>query len=237
MGLAMLKKIAFIFCMICAQTMYAQENQPLNEIDDVVHQFVNQSLREFHGPQGDFNATFGQLDLRLRLEQCSVPLTPSIEIGQISQNAFTVKVTCPAPKKWTVRVPVKVQVYKQVVVSTSQIMKEQPLGGNEIAMARQDITQVNDGYFQSIEELNGLVAQKAIPAGTVIKHHMVKQPTLVHRGETVRIVVEAPGIRIEGQGVAQNDGIKGQMIKIKNLRSNRMVDAMVLDTGITVVPM
>lgn len=218
-------------------TAFANETQSLQEIDDLVKHFVQHSVREFHGENSDFTVKIGQLDSHLRLEACEEDLTPSIEFGQVSQHNFTVKVACAAPKKWSVRLPVKVQVFKHVVMNKQHINKDMPLTANELDLVRQDISVINDSFYESIDDLNGLVAQKNIASGSVIKHHMVKQPTLVRRGEMVKMVIQAPGITIEGTGVAQSDGIKGQVVKVKNIRSNRIVDAMVVDTGVTTIPM
>lgn len=235
--MAKLTKTLLILNILFNSAAFAEGSQSLTDIDEVVHRFVNQSLREHHGEQGDYTVNIGHLDPRLNLEQCTDALDPTIEYGQLTQNTFTVKVSCSAPKQWAVRIPVKVQVFKLVVVTTQHISKDQPINPSELNVVRQDVSQIGEAYYQTIDDITGLVAQKNISSGSVLKHHMVKQPTLVHRGELVKMVVQAPGLVIEGAGIAQNDGIKGQMVKVKNLRSNRVVDAMVVETGVTVIPM
>lgn len=61
---------------------------------------------------------------------------------------------------------------------------------------------------------------------------MVRQPILIHRGETVKIVVSTPGFKLEADGVAQADGSIGDTIRIKNTRSNKMIDAKVKGSGV-----
>ncbi len=232
--------VIIILSLLLTSRAFADTPQSLAEIDDVVHQFVQHTLREHYGEQygeqGDYNINIGHLDPRLTLEQCTQPLTPILEYGQISQHNFTIKVSCSSPKTWSVRLPVKIQVFKKVVVNKQHISREQPINGVELDLARQDVSQIGDGYYESIDDLAGLVAQRNIASGSVIKQHMVKQPTLVHRGQMVKMVIEAPGLTIEGSGVAQTDGVKGQLVKVKNVRSNKVVDATVVDVGITVIP-
>ncbi len=228
---------AFIFGCLFAQSALLQAAQSLTEIDDILNQYVHQALNEQYSDQGDFVINIGKLDPRLQLEQCSESLKPEIEFGNLNQSNFTVKVTCPAPKKWAVRVPVKVQLFKQVAVTATQLLKDHQITASDLQMTRQDVSLVSDGYFQSVDELIGMAVQKPISPGTIIKHHMVKPPTLVHRGEIVKIVIKSPGLTIEGMGIAQNDGAKGEMVKVKNNRSNRVVDAMVTEPGITVIPL
>lgn len=231
-----LYKATFICLLMATQVCHA-EPQSLVEIDDTIKLFVQHSLSDQYKDKADFTVTVGQLDNRLQLEKCSDLLIPEVEFGNLSQNNFTVKVSCSSPKKWAVRVPIKVQLFKQIVVTTQQLMRDHLIGAADLQLSRQDVSQLSDGYFQSIDELIGMAAQKPIPSGAVIKHHMLKRPTLVHRGEIVKIVISMPGLTIEGTGIAQNDGAKGEMVKVKNSRSNKIVDAMVSDFGATTIPL
>lgn len=228
-----MKNKAFILSMLLSPLAFA--SQDLAEIDTVVKDYVQQAVDQFYEHQADFNVQVSSLDPRLKLEQCLEPLQPELEFGRINQHYITVKVSCATPKKWVLRVPVKVQLFKEIVLTTHPIQREQIITAQDLKFVRTDVSQVSDGYYGSPDELIGLVATKPIGDNAIIMHHMVKQPVLVHRGETVKLVVKAPGLTIEGTGIAQTDGIKGQLIRIKNSRSNRMVEATVQETGVAVV--
>ncbi len=217
-------------------TLTAQaEKQSVSDVEALVKDFVQAELDRFYENQADFSFQVGNLDKHIKLEECLEPLRPEAEFRSPTQHNFTVKVSCESPKKWALRVPVKVQLFKEIAVATQNIYKDQEITANDIKLVRTDISGVNDGYYASVDELIGLVVQRTLYTNTVIKHHMVKQPLLVRRGEMVKLVVRAPGLTIEGQGVAQTDGIKGQLIRIKNTRSNKIVEATVQDPGVAYV--
>ncbi|HRE32670.1 MAG TPA: flagellar basal body P-ring formation chaperone FlgA, partial [Candidatus Berkiella sp.] len=121
-----------------------------------------------------------------------------------------------APVKWALRVPIKLQIFQPVVVASHPIARDQILTPRDVQVLKQDIAQVGDGYFQSEDELIGLSSVKSIQPGSVIKRHMVRQPLIIHRGETVKMVVSYPGFNLEAAGVAQMDGAIGDTIKVKN---------------------
>jgi flagella basal body P-ring formation protein FlgA len=158
------------------------------------------------------------------------------EFGQVSQNNVTIKVSCGQPKQWSLRVPVKIQHLKPVAVSTTLLSKGHVVAANDVNVSKQDVSLISDGYYQDPEQIIGLVVQRTIPAGNIIRQNMVKERVVIRRGELVRMVIQASGFSVEGSGVALTDGIKGQMIRVKNTRSNKIVEAVVQDTGVAVIP-
>jgi flagella basal body P-ring formation protein FlgA len=55
--------------------------------------------------------------------------------------------------------------------------------------------------------------------------------TLVKRGERVNIQSGKAGVLISATGTAMADGAKGQKINVKNLSSQRVIQATVVDSG------
>ncbi len=214
-----------------AAAAFAHEIEQPNAIYQAVEQHVANELSLLPSSMSDVKTQISPLDSRLRLQACEAPLQTLTEFGNIKQKHLTVKVSCEGPVKWSLRIPVKLQIFQTVIVASQQIVRDQILTQQDLHLHKQDVGQIGDGYFQNEKELVGLSSVKNIPAGQVIKRHMVRQPITVHRGETVKIVVSSPGFNLEAAGVAQADGAIGDTIKVKNVRSNRMVDAKVKASG------
>lgn len=214
---------------------FALEAQQPALIYEAIEQHLAQELSDTSSSLNEIKSSIGPIDSRIRLQACEVPLTTITEFGNTKQKNLTVKVTCEAPVKWSLRVPVKLQVFQSVIVASQPIPRDQVITGRELHLNKQDINQLSEGYFQSEEELIGLSSVKSIQPGAVIKRHMVRQPVLIHRGETVKIVIKAPGFNLEADGVAQADGAIGDTIRVKNVRSNKMVDAKVKGSGVVTI--
>jgi hypothetical protein len=54
---------------------------------------------------------------------------------------------------------------------------------------------------------------------------------LVQRGETIALVFSAPGVTMSARARALEAGSLGQSIRVSNLQSNRIVDAVVTGSG------
>jgi flagella basal body P-ring formation protein FlgA len=85
----------------------------------------------------------------------------------------------------------------------------------------------------------GARAKKAIQPGAVIREHLVSRPkpiVRVRRNQTVRIKLEGPGWVITALGAAMQNGATGDIIKVQNLDSRRIIPARVDEAG-DVVPL
>ncbi|MHC4551148.1 MAG: flagellar basal body P-ring formation chaperone FlgA [Planctomycetota bacterium] len=84
----------------------------------------------------------------------------------------------------------------------------------------------------------GQVARRTFSTGAEIQSHLVASPTpevLLKRNQAVAIVINCPGFVATASGTALQDGATGQLIKVKNTDSQKIIMAKVMDNG-TVEP-
>jgi len=80
----------------------------------------------------------------------------------------------------------------------------------------------------------GLVARRGIPAGTVLVSHMVeaaKSPVIIERNQNVVIRIEGAGFLITAVGKSMQDGKAGELIKVRNVDSQRIILVTVKEDG------
>lgn len=227
-----MKRLSVALMMSCQLTLVsANEIHQPELIYKAVEDHINAELSRAPSNANDIKTSIGNIDSRVRLQACDTPLNTITEFGNLQQKNLTIKVSCDGPVKWSLRVPVKIQIFQDVIVATMPISRDQIISAKDIQLNKQDINQLGDGYFQTEEEILGLSTIKSIQPGAVIKRHMVRQPIIIRRGETVKIVINQPGFTLEADGIAQSDGAMGETIKVKNSRSNKMLDAKVKNSS------
>lgn len=80
----------------------------------------------------------------------------------------------------------------------------------------------------------GLVLKRAIKAGAQIRQSDLDLPgkkAVIKRNELVVVKIERPGIVVSSQGKALSDGCTGEVIKVRNIESNRIIICKVKDDG------
>ena len=122
----------------------------------------------------------------------------------------------------TVFVPVKITQVTEVLVAVRGVPRGTPLTGDDVRIERREVG-TGQEPLRDVSSLAGRQAARPIAAGEVLMVASVEQPALVKRGEVVLLAVEGRGLRAVTQGEAKEDGKEGQLIRVRNLTSNREV--------------
>lgn len=80
-------------------------------------------------------------------------------------------------------------------------------------------------------QVNGLVARRDLPAGAPLLAGFFEAPHAVERGDTVAVLASQGGAHIEAQGLALSAGRCGDVIGVRNPRSNRTYKARIAAAG------
>ena len=105
------------------------------------------------------------------------------------------------------------------------------IGAADIAWIAIDIGRLPAGQVMDARDLIGRTPRRPVRAQESLRPVDLEIPVVVHRNDTVLIVLEAPGMTLTAQGKALEDGGRGEMIRVVNIQSNRTIDATVEAAG------
>ena len=211
----------------CSAAVGAETIQSLESIQEAVRTFL---LDETASLQGDVRVQPGRLDNRLRLDRCERPLEVYWPDGGRRVGSVSVGVRCYSPS-WTIFVRAAVEVHEAIWVSRRPLSRGTILGSDDLELSSQNITRLSAGYYGEKESLLGAMLTRSIVAGTVITPTMITLPAAVRRGERVTIQAGAGGIQVRMEGEALSDGAVGDLIRVRNLSSQQIIEAEVVAPG------
>ncbi|MGE5478054.1 MAG: flagellar basal body P-ring formation chaperone FlgA [Bacteroidales bacterium] len=84
-------------------------------------------------------------------------------------------------------------------------------------------------------QLIGQEPRQQLRPGTLVRLSDVQRPVMVPRNSTVTMVVKTPFMKLTTQGRAMDEGGKGDVIRVTNINSKRVVEAVVDGPGTVVV--
>jgi len=213
----------------------AMERQPLEDIKSSVMEFIDNTMEANTG--AEVKIKVGTIDPRLNLRLCSSPLEPfNRRTGNLSGNV-TVGVRCSAPKPWTLYVPVEISVFEQVIASAHPLTRGQLIVPQALKVIKLRTSHQHIAYYKNPKNVIGMVASRNIGAGKIITPRLIQAPTVVKRGENVTLLAKTPHLTVRMKGKAMEDGAKGELIKVRNISSNRVIEGTVEKTGIVKVTM
>lgn len=78
-----------------------------------------------------------------------------------------------------------------------------------------------------LKSLVGMEVKRTLKEGTIIRKNAIAAPILVYKKELVTLTVETNQMRLTAQGQAMDDGAMGDVIRVMNLNSKKVISAVV----------
>lgn len=121
---------------------------------------------------------------------------------------------------------------QNVVVARSALERGHVLTQADVQLKTLQASAARAGYLTDPKEAIGMTLKRRLRAEQPITHAHLDSPVLVERGQRVLMVARQDGIEARTVGEAMKKGRKGEMIKVKNESSQRVVSAVVADAGV-----
>ena len=135
-------------------------------------------------------------------------------------------------------VPVrKVWVNATISVLADVVTVIRPLGKHayielaDLSVERRDLSDLSSDTVSRIEDALGNRTTRMIYPQTVLQSSMFASPPLVRKGDIVKIVASAGPMLITATGRVKQQGCKGDMVRVVNTDSNRIITARVTGPG------
>jgi len=124
-----------------------------------------------------------------------------------------------------------ISVMSDVVVVSQPLGRRQPVEAAYVTVERRDLADLPSDAIRRLDDVVGNRTTRMLYPGTVIQAGMVTLPPLVRRGDLVKIVARKGPMTITATGMVKQQGAKGDLIRVINTYSNRMITARVTGPG------
>ena len=131
----------------------------------------------------------------------------------------------------TVPVAMRIRLFKEVLIPKRRLERGQEICANDFDLKRREVTRFKKGVIEDFSEINEMVPKKMIRSSQVMTMNMFERPQLVNRGDIVKIVLESDALVIKTKGIALNSAKKGEVVRVENIDSKRVITAIVDGKG------
>ena len=165
----------------------------------------------------------GTLDSRLRLAPCA-RIETFLAPGTAAWGRTRVVLRCgEGPSRWTVYLPVTVQVWAPALVPTGALAAGARIEPDHLKLAEVDWAAAPQPPFATLAALTGRVLARGVAAGQALRTPDLQARLWFAAGDPVRVVSNGPGFAISTEGRAVSAGIEGQRVRVR-IGENRIVD-------------
>jgi flagella basal body P-ring formation protein FlgA len=191
--------------------------------------FVTRNAQRFDVPP---QVVAGDLDSRLRLPRCSQALQAFESPGGLIAGRTVVGVRCSGQQPWKLFTPVEIRLPAPVVVLAHSMRRGAVLSAADLRTRQEDLAQLRGQYYRRVADVVGYRIKRNLAGNLVLSPAMLDAQRLVRRGSEVTIVADAAAIQVRMRGKALAHGGRGDLIKVKNSRSGRVITATVVNRGV-----
>jgi flagellar basal body P-ring formation protein FlgA len=171
------------------------------------------------------------LNPRLRLAACAHPLQTHLPTRQGTPSRVAVAVSCTGSPGWTIEVPVQLQVFRQVLVTSRPLARGDIAGPADVHTEERDVARLGYGYVESLDQITGHSLSRPLIAGVVLAPGDLNGRQTVHAGEEVALVADLDGIEVRTSGMALDGGDTGAHLRVRNGNSGRIINGIVVGAG------
>ena len=130
---------------------------------------------------------------------------------------------------------VLITVEQERVIATADLTPDQPIRADQVKVQHYSGPANTRRFFSDTANAVGLLPRRSIIAGTPLTDDMLQAPLEVERGALVSVIVQNGAAHIEAQGLAEQSGRIGDVISVKNPKSEQPFRARIIKTGTVVV--
>lgn len=142
------------------------------------------------------------------------------------------EVRCDEQPGWNIAVIARPEITLPIVVARREMPRGHVVSPGDIAIKKMDISSTRNNYIIHPDKVTGLTVKRRIRERQPVAMNQLESPVLVNRGQQVMMVAEHNGVQAQTVGEALKKGRKGEIIKVKNASSERVVSAVVADVGV-----
>jgi flagella basal body P-ring formation protein FlgA len=117
------------------------------------------------------------------------------------------------------------------VVPTTTIYPGETISGAQLQEVEVTNPNLAGDYAKSIGQVEGMISKRTFLPGRTISISALREPYTVTRGSSIRLVFTLGAMTISAAGSPLEDGMTGQLVRVRNMDSGVIVSGTVLADG------
>ena len=191
------------------------------------------------GLGGELALRFDQPQVRLHLPTDSeATLTLTGLALDPTTGRFTARLAAPADGTPVVRATVSGRVLRmtRIPVPNRRMTADVVIGAEDIEWIDMRADRIGRDVITDAGDLIGRSPRRVLRAGRAVRANEVRRPIVVAKNNLVTIRLETPRMILSVRGRAMENGADGDTIRIMNIQSNSVINAMVVASNLVEVP-
>lgn len=159
-----------------------------------------------------------------------------VEIIRVTGNALgqrmnvTFKILCGSELQVEMQLPLTCSLMREVLVANRRIDRDTSPSKGDFDVQVRDVLDANQGAAVPIgEDLGGYLVKGTVGQGQILLWRDIQQKPTLKRGQVVEAVADEGFMHVAIKAMAMQDGREGDIISVRNLSSNKELQARIIN--------
>ena len=213
-----------------SKIIYAEE-----VLDHVRAEFFHQYGNEYSPDLTDIKFSTIHRDIHLPLDD-----EMNIHMARLDFNARTGMLSATVrvgandlAKKLMIRA--RIQRLVEAWAPTTRLSRGHIIGENDLQLITVPIRTLNNDAVLDADDIIGKEVVQSLQNDKPILTRQIRPPLLVKKKDIVALILQKPGLRLSTRGISLDHGAKNDIIRVKNLQSQIVIEATVINKGVAIV--
>ena len=209
-----------VFSVLSMNCLATQTNH--KQVEEGAKQYLITQLAD-NTQDTSIDVSIVKIDDRINIPDCPTGFEYNASQEALTQSYISVRVSC-RNNEWYLFTSGQVTRTKEIVVTQGAISPGTVLTSSNLSLAKVDVRRLRYTAFTDLEALIGARMKRRVTDGQAIQSNML---CFVCKGDRITITAEIAGMEVKTAGIAQQDGVVGDNIKVINSSSQKAVIARV----------
>lgn len=124
-----------------------------------------------------------------------------------------------------------IRVSRLTPVTTRMILQGERVQADDLRMSMMDVTFAKDGSLR-IADVQGQIAARSLPVGSPVWASDLKREPAAKKGQIIKALLGDENFEISVNMMAEEDGFVGDLVKVKNLETKKILSGLVTEKGV-----
>jgi flagella basal body P-ring formation protein FlgA len=205
-----------LFCTPFSSVFSATTATPAERVPAIVEAAARSYVQRWADGAGLVEPTFTLEVVRgtRQLAPCGRAVTVEAADTRLPSRMRFIAV-CAGADGWRYDFIVRAQVSARIAIMANDVGAGKILADEDLLLERHDISGIADSIADPKDAV-GLSGKRGLRSGEVLRATLLASPTMVKRGEAVRIVARREQIEVSMAGEALDSGARGSAVRVKN---------------------
>lgn len=188
--------------------------------------------------------SLAEIQISNKLEDILIPedsnLLPEVSDlnYDIQSGRFALILTLPQTKtspSSEVRISGKVIEMKEIPVASRNILTGEIISNSDINFEVRPLSSLRKNTLIDIDSLIGMKAKRDIRKGSGITLTDISKDFIIQKGQQVSMIIKSGNMSLSAYGIALDNGVKGDIIRLKNIKTNKTVQGKIIEKDSVIV--